>query len=126
VAAAEMAMVLPLLVLIFLGVIEFSRLGQTVQLMTTAAREGCRVASLPGTTTSNVTDHVTSVLSGSGISVSDVTFTYSSASWTTAPQGTPISLRLSVPYSKVSWLSNATFFRGSVINASATFSSEKP
>ncbi|HEU5116665.1 MAG TPA: TadE/TadG family type IV pilus assembly protein [Isosphaeraceae bacterium] len=122
-AAVEMAMVLPVFVLIVLGVIEFARFGMAVQLLTTAAREGCRTASLPNTAQSDVTERITEVLSGSGIPAPTPTLTPSN--WTTAAQGEPISLTLSVPYQDISWLSGAGILSGNV-TASATFGSEKP
>jgi Flp pilus assembly protein TadG len=47
-ALIEMAFTLPLLLLISLGIIEFGRAFQTWQILTNAAREGARVAVLPG------------------------------------------------------------------------------
>lgn len=47
-ALMEMAFTLPLLLLISIGIIEFGRAFQTWQILTNAAREGARVAVLPG------------------------------------------------------------------------------
>ncbi len=47
-ALIEMAFTLPLLLLISVGIIEFGRAFQTWQVLTNAAREGARVAVLPG------------------------------------------------------------------------------
>ena len=47
----EMALTLPLLLLLSVGVFEFGRAFQTWQVLTNATREGARVASLPGTRT---------------------------------------------------------------------------
>ena len=49
-AAVELALVLPLFLTLLLGVLEFARLGMVMQVLTTAAREGCREAALPGFT----------------------------------------------------------------------------
>ncbi len=124
VAAVEMAMVLPVFVLIFLGVIEVARLGMVVQLMTTAAREGCRTAVLPDTTASDVQTHIEDVLTGSGISTP--TIDIQPSGWETASQGTAISVTLTLPYKNVSWLSGSTFLSGSNITTAAAFCSEKP
>ena len=94
-----------------------------VQLLTTAARDGCRTASLPNTTQTDVTNRITAVLSGSGIP--QPTTTLVPSDWTTAAQGEAISLTLSVPYKNISWLSSAGILSGN-ITASATFGSEKP
>jgi Flp pilus assembly protein TadG len=57
-ALIEMAFTLPLLLLISLGIIEFGRAFQTWQILTNAAREGARVAVLPGMSDSMVTARV--------------------------------------------------------------------
>jgi len=57
-ALIEMAFTLPLLLLISIGIIEFGRAFQTWQILTNAAREGARVAVLPGMSDSMVTARV--------------------------------------------------------------------
>jgi Flp pilus assembly protein TadG len=126
-SAVEMALVAPLFFAMILGQIETSRLGMVAQLLTTAARDGCRVAVLPGSTPSLVQTRVNAVLNGSGISVGTVTPTCASPySWTNAPSGTPITVSLSVSYSSVSWLGTPFFLKDANVSASATLSSEKP
>lgn len=58
VALMEMALTLPLLLLISVGILEFGRAFQTWQIVTNAAREGARVAVLPGINDSMVTARV--------------------------------------------------------------------
>src|SRR5262245_41192221 len=102
--AVEMAIITPVFLALVMGQLESSRLGMVAQLLTTAAREGCRVAVVPGHTQSDVQTRVNAVLDGSGISVGNVTPTCPSPyTWTSAPQGTAITVSLSVPYSSVSW-----------------------
>jgi Flp pilus assembly protein TadG len=126
-SAVEMALVAPVLITLLLGMIEAARLGMVAQLLTTAAREGCRVAVLDGMTQTDVQNRITAVLSGSGISVGTVTPTCASPyTWTSAPSGTAITVSLSVPYTQVSWLKVPVFFNGATISASATMSSENP
>jgi Flp pilus assembly protein TadG len=123
-----MALVAPFLVALLLGMIEAARVGMAYQLLTTAAREGCRVAVLDGMTQTDVQSRINSVLSGSGISVGTVTPTCSSSSytWTTAPSGTAITVSLSVPYSQVTWLKAPVFTKGVTLSVSSTQSSERP
>src|SRR6266508_1934585 len=47
-ALIETALTLPLLLLVSIGIFEFGRAYQTQQVITNAAREGARVAVLPG------------------------------------------------------------------------------
>jgi Flp pilus assembly protein TadG len=122
-----MAFIAPVFLTLVLGIIEASRVGMVAQLLTTAAREGCRVAVLDGMAQTDVQNRITAVLSGSGISVGTVTPTCPSGyTWTTAPSGTPITVSLSVLYNNVSWLKVSVFFNNATISASATMSSERP
>ena len=57
-ALLEMAFTLPLLLLVCVGILEFGRAYQTWQVLTNAAREGARIAVLPGTTSTDVTTRV--------------------------------------------------------------------
>lgn len=125
--AVELAMISPVLIALVMGQIETSRLGMVSQLLTTAAREGCRVAVIDGSTQADVQNRVTTFLAGSGIPVGTVTPTCPSPyTWETAPMGTPITVNLSVPYSQVSWLGTPIFLTHAVVSASATLSSENP
>ena len=126
-SAVEMAFLTPVLLALVMGMIEAARLGMVCQLLTTAAREGCRVAVLNGMTQSDVQNRINTVLNGSGISVGTVTPTCPSPyTWTTAPTGTAITVSMSVAYNQVSWLKFSWFFKNATISVSATMSSERP
>jgi Flp pilus assembly protein TadG len=62
-ALLEMALALPMMLLIAAGIFEFGRAYQTWQIITNAAREGARIAVLPGTTDSMVTTRVKTYMS---------------------------------------------------------------
>lgn len=124
-----MAVILPVFLVLVLGLIEASRLGMAAQLVTAAAREGCRVATLSGNDETAVKSRITTVLTGSGISPSyaiscgDGTTTVTSA----APSGgTAITVKVSVPYSQIAWFTPITYFGNLTVSASATMSSERP
>jgi Flp pilus assembly protein TadG len=55
----EFAMVLPIMLLVFGGIVDFGLLLQRQQVITNAAREGARLAVLPGYTTGDVQARVT-------------------------------------------------------------------
>ena len=57
-ALIEAALTIPLLLLISVAIFEFGRAFETWQIMTNAAREGARVAVLPGATNAMVTARV--------------------------------------------------------------------
>lgn len=55
----EFALVLPMLLLVFAGIVDFGLLLQRQQVVTNAAREGARIAVLPGYTLADVQGRVT-------------------------------------------------------------------
>src|SRR5215510_7184323 len=57
-ALLEMAVTLPLLLFLSVAIFEFGRAYQTWQVLTNAAREGARVAVLPGVDAAGVKDRV--------------------------------------------------------------------
>ena len=61
-ALLETAFVLPIILLIAVGILEFGRAFQTWQVVTNAAREGARIAILPSSTTADVQTRVTTYL----------------------------------------------------------------
>ena len=63
----EFAVVLPLLLLILMGIIDFGLLLQRYMVVTNAAREGARVAVLPGYTESDVQLRVDQFLDAAGL-----------------------------------------------------------
>jgi Flp pilus assembly protein TadG len=123
-ALVEMAVVFPLLVAMILGMVEMARLGMVAQLLSTAAREGCRVAVIQGKTQADVQARVNAVLAGSKINVGTVTPTPSN--WATASTGTAVTVSLSVPYSQVTWLPVPKFLAGATVRAAATMNAERP
>ena len=59
----EAALTLPLMLLVAVGIFEFGRAYQTWQVLTNAAREGARIAVLPGTDDASVTARVRTYMS---------------------------------------------------------------
>jgi Flp pilus assembly protein TadG len=63
-AAVEFALVLPILILLLFGIIQFSIAYNRIQGLHAAAREGARVASLPHTTSGEIDQRIRDALSG--------------------------------------------------------------
>jgi Flp pilus assembly protein TadG len=63
-AAVEFALVLPLLVVLVFGIVQFGIAYNRTQGLQAAAREGARLASLPQSTQSDVTTRVNNALAG--------------------------------------------------------------
>lgn len=70
-ALIETAFVLPLLLLVSVSVFEFGRAFQYWQVLTNAAREGARIAVLPGTTDDAISTRVETYLAGGQLSDPD-------------------------------------------------------
>lgn len=63
-AMVEMAVCFPIFMLMLLGIIEFGRALMVSQLLTSAAREGCRVAIIDGATESDVEAEIRNMVTG--------------------------------------------------------------
>ena len=101
-AVVEFAIVLPLLVLLVFGIVQFSIAYNRQQGLHAAAREGARLAALPQTTSGDVVSHVQSALQGvlSPSDISKVTITVTpsgSQPCDSAPPGTHVVVTVSAP-----------------------------
>lgn len=97
-AVVEFAVVLPLLLTILFGIIEYGWVFMVRQTLQTAAREGARLAVLQTSTEpyANVTDRISQVMGPTGLTGYTVTMTH-------ATSGNPIeTIEVSVPYNDVS------------------------
>jgi Flp pilus assembly protein TadG len=126
-AVVELALVMPVFFFFILGQIETTRLGMVAQILTTAAREGVRIAVINGNTNTDVTNAISTFLTSAGIS--GVTTTQTPADCTTVHIGdspNTISVSLIVPFSSVSWLPTPYFLKTASISSVATMTSERP
>lgn len=118
-AAVEFAVILPFIMVLFLGIIEFGRVLMVQQILTNAAREGCRYAVLPGGTISASRDVVTTYLSNANITLSSPSTQVTvSPDPSTASKGTSITVNVTLPFSSVSWLPSSIFMTGKQLSAS--------
>lgn len=104
-AIVEFAVVLPLLLMILMGIIEYGYVFMNQQILTNAAREGCRVAVLQTTDEpyDDVTNRVGEILDSAGLSGYTITMTH------VMPTET---VTVSVPYDNVSLLGDITYLFG--------------
>ena len=101
-AAVEFAILLPVLILILFGIIEFSIAYNHEQGLHAAAREGARVAALPQTTQATVIDRVRSALQGvmNSTDIQNATITVTPSGnqpCNGAPAGTHVVVTVSAP-----------------------------
>jgi len=97
-AVVEFAVVLPLLLTILFGIIEYGWVFMVRQTLQTAAREGCRIAILQTTTSpyTLVLDRIAEVMQPTGLTTYSVTMTH-------ATSGDPIeTVVVEIPYDDVS------------------------
>jgi Flp pilus assembly protein TadG len=97
-AVVEFAVVLPLLLTILFGIIEYGWVFMVRQTLQTAAREGCRLAVLQTTTEpyTNVLDRVSQVMGPTGLTTYTVTMTHATST-------NPVeSVEVTIPYDDVS------------------------
>jgi Flp pilus assembly protein TadG len=113
-AVVEMAICLPLLFTVVLGIVEFGRGMMVSELVNNSAREGARLAIVAGTTNNDVTQAVKDFLQAAGINSQDVTVTIT----VTAATGNPnpnnqvgnattrdvCTVQVQVPFNKVSFI----------------------
>lgn len=76
-AIIEMVIVMPLLLLLVFGIVEFANAWRTYHVVTNSAREGARLAVLNHTTAGDVTSAVESRLAAGGLDPSNATISLS-------------------------------------------------
>ena len=74
-SVVEFALVLPLLLLIVFGITEFSRAWMTMNVLTAAAREGCRLGVVTGPDVPAVVARVNEVCTAARVTPTNVTVT---------------------------------------------------
>jgi len=74
-SVVEFALVLPLLLMILFGITEFGRAWMTANILTSAAREGARLAVVTGPDVAAVTTRVTDVCAAAGVTPTQITVT---------------------------------------------------
>jgi len=110
--AAEFALLAPFLAALIVGMYELSRGMMVREVLSDAARRGCRTGALPARSNSDVTSDVSDVLTANGITASaatttikvdDVTYDGSAKNIKDATTGQKISVQVSVPLNSVYW-----------------------
>jgi Flp pilus assembly protein TadG len=71
----EFALVLPLLLLLLFGITEFGRAWMTANILTSAAREGCRLAVVTAPDVAAVQARVRDVCAAAGVTPTDIIVT---------------------------------------------------
>jgi Flp pilus assembly protein TadG len=121
----ELAVILPVFVTLVFAMLEAARMCMVAQLLTNAAREGCRVAATNGKKWTDATARIAATLTPSNLNTL-VTI----ATPTTLPENTHlgdrITVTITVPFATVNWLPTPFFYKSTTISATAVMSSERP
>jgi Flp pilus assembly protein TadG len=111
----EMAIALPVMLIVVLGIIEFGRAMMVSNLLTSAAREGAREAALPDRNDTEVKAVVVARLNASNIpaTTSDVKVLVNGVEKdaSNATTGDTITVTVTITVQKVTWLPTSFFFK---------------
>ena len=110
-AAVEFAVVAPVFFVMVLGMVEFGRIVMVQQVLTTASREGARVAVLDGATAQDVTTQVRNYLTAAHLPAVDPTISPNPPG--NANYGDPVTVTVAIAFNQVSWLPTPMFVSGS-------------
>ncbi len=120
VAAVEMAFVVPILALIALGMFELSRGVMVRQILTGAARKGCRTGIIHQYGNSNIVSDATNVMQDNGFdsslfnppNIGAINITVTDPNGNSlpdaldAPPGSTVSVQIVIPATSVNWVSS--------------------
>ena len=120
--AVEFAVIAPLLFLVILASVEFCRAMMVVQSLEEAARSGCRVAILNGTTAADIESEVDRILAPAGIEIYDVAT--QPVDITTAERFAPVSVSVSAAFENMSWVPLPNYLNGKTYQSTCTLPKE--
>jgi len=98
IAAIELALLLPLLLTLVFGMIEYGSLFWRAQQVANAARNGARRGIMAGATASNVTTAVDQTMLASGMGTTNYTVVLTPANPASLASGGTFTVKVTVPY----------------------------
>jgi Flp pilus assembly protein TadG len=99
-ASVEFAAVLPILLMFIFGIVEFGRVLTVNQALVNSAREGARVACLPGASNANVQYAVEEALQNAGLQYDAIEFEPSDIAY--AQRDEPVKVMVRINYNSIS------------------------
>jgi len=124
VAAVEMAIALPLLILLILGLIEYSWLFLTKQALTNSARQGARIGATLDATSDEVRDAVTQSMTSAGLAASGYSVTITPGDITALTPGEPLTVTVQLSYANVGLIKLALIPTPATLASSAVMARE--
>jgi Flp pilus assembly protein TadG len=122
-ALVELAIALPILLLITLGLMEYGWVFLRVSQINQAARQGVRTAVRPDATVQNIIDNVASMMSQAGLQNSGYTLSYTDLG---VAVGQPVSVKIDVNYGPLSLTGGSFIPKPGQIQGRATMAKEGP
>lgn len=122
----EVALLLPLVMLLSIGLIEYGWVFLKVQQLNSAARHGARLASLPDATNSAVIAAITSEMEQSGFGGSGYSIQLSPADISGITSGQPVTVAVMVDYDQLTLTGMQMLPMPDNLHASVTMSKEGP
>lgn len=123
-AVVEFAIVAPLFFLLIFGMIEYGRMVMVQQVITNASREGARRAVLDGATSSGVIAAVDEFLDSAAVNSQAAEVRLSPDPPENAGYGGAVTVTVSVPFNKVSWLPSPMYLGSTTLEAKTTMRRE--
>lgn len=111
-AIIEFAVILPVFVLLVMGMIEAGRAIMIKQIAVDASREGARWAARPIGSQSIISATVGAYLQNAGIDPNVATITMTPDGSSNIPEGSAVTVTVTIPYNSVKWPGPALFMGG--------------
>jgi Flp pilus assembly protein TadG len=121
IAVVELAVALPVFVLILLATIETCTMIFLQQTLKIAAHEGVRAAVVPGSTSTNVTNTASAFLMQRSVNATTITITPSN--YTNLPYGTALQVQVSAPCNS-NCVFPPLFYSGRIVTGASTMMKE--
>lgn len=120
-AVVEFAIIAPVVVFLFMGMVELTRAVQVKHVLNDCVRSGARMAIQPGYTSAQVTQNAKDILEDNGLPAKDAVVTILVNDKTTsevmeAVPGDKISVQITIPASQVGWISS-TFLSANALHS---------
>lgn len=125
VICVEMAVLLPLLIVLLLGLLEYGWLFTKAHQITNIARNGARLAALPDSTVADVQAQVTNQMAAVGLA-GKYTLSISPANISALDSGQALSVTVTAPWSGVSLFNCALLPGPDSLGASVVMAKEGP
>jgi Flp pilus assembly protein TadG len=123
-AAVEFAIVAPVFFMLIFGMIEYGRMVMVQQVITNASREGARLAVLDGANYEEIKSRVNDYLDSASIDGVNAQVTVEPDPPMNAGFGEPITVSVSIAFTKVSWLPSPMYLGGKTLTATTVMRRE--